>query len=134
MTRLLPMQSPRNFDKGKANEPDASGEDGDAADLPPPRVKVGDYVQWTSGGVDQFKPPRQVLEILPDGLHARVFGSPVGLAMSELTVVEPNKAPVKEPVVASSAYRADNEELKSDISVLMRGKHLEIMATWMRGD
>jgi hypothetical protein len=100
------------------------------ADYPPPpppsKIKVGDYVQWTSDGVDQFNPPRKVEEILPDGMHVRVFGSLAGISMSELTVVDPNKTQAKEPVAASSGYRAD--ETQSDISVLMRGKHLEIMA------
>ena len=48
--------------------------------------------------------------------------------MNELTVVEEPKLLPKEPVVANSAYRADNVECKSDYLVLMRGNRLEITA------
>jgi hypothetical protein len=51
-------------------------------------VKVGDFVQWTSNGVDQFNPPRKVEFVAPDGGHVRVFGSPTGIKMSDVTVVE----------------------------------------------
>ncbi len=60
---------------------------------PPATVKVGDYVQWTSGGVDQFKPPRKVTSII--GRHAFVHGSQTGIDMSELTVVA---APTPSPI------------------------------------
>lgn len=95
---------------------------------PPPSIKVGDFVQWTPNGADQFNPPRKVVEILPDLLHARVFGSQTGIPMSELTMVDQPKTQTPESVVANSAHRADNSESKSDVSVLMRGKRLEIMA------
>jgi hypothetical protein len=108
-------------------EQDAEEDDPPPPPPPPPlKVKVGDYVQWTSDGVDQFKPARKVLEILPDGVHAVVFGSKTGIPMSDLTVVDPPKA--IEPISANSAYRADNAESKSDYLVLMRGDRLEITA------
>jgi hypothetical protein len=94
----------------------------------PPAVKVGDHVQWTSNGVDQFNPPRKVVELLPDGIHAIVFASKTGIPMSELVVVEPPKTPQIKPVTANSAYGADNAESKSDYLVLMRGDRLEITA------
>lgn len=52
-------------------------------------IKVGDYVQWTSAGVDQFSAPRRVLEIAGEnGEWAFVEGSPTGIPMNQLTVVD----------------------------------------------
>lgn len=55
-----------------------------------PPIKVGDYVQWTSGGADQFEAPRKVLEIVnQDGEWALIEGSSTGVPMSELTIQPP---------------------------------------------
>jgi len=51
------------------------------------KVKIGDYVQWSPGGVEQFQPPRQIEWISDDGRFARAFGSPTGMPLRELTVV-----------------------------------------------
>jgi len=51
------------------------------------QVKLGDFVQWTSGGVDQFPTPQQVLSTNDD--WAFVEGSETGVPMSELTVQAP---------------------------------------------
>ena len=54
-------------------------------------IRVGDYVQWTSGGVDQFVQPRAVKQLninTVDGEeYARVEGSRTGIPVKELTVV-----------------------------------------------
>src|ERR1700733_1247517 len=52
-----------------------------------PAPQVGDYVQWTSDGVDQFKPARKVTQIRDR--HVWVDGSQTGMPISEVTVVEP---------------------------------------------
>ena len=49
-----------------------------------PALEVGDYVQWTSDGVDQFKPARQVTQI--QDRHVWVDGSQTGIPISEVTV------------------------------------------------
>lgn len=70
---------------------------------PPPSVKVGDYVQWTSAGVDQFSVPRRVLEIVGDaGEWARVEGSDTGIPMSELTIQKTAEATKTPPGQQSS--------------------------------
>src|SRR6202158_3127525 len=60
--------------KGGANigEPGS----GKGSETPPPKVKVGDYVQWTSNGLDQFRPVRKVEKV--EGGHVWVFGSNTG--------------------------------------------------------
>jgi hypothetical protein len=57
----------------------------------PRSATIGDLVQWTSGGVDQFETPRRVR-----GIHRRdgkewafIEGTNTGVILSELTVVTP---------------------------------------------
>ena len=52
-----------------------------------PAPQVGEYVQWTSDGVDQFKPARKVTQI--QDRYVWVDGSQTGIPTSEVTVVEP---------------------------------------------
>jgi hypothetical protein len=81
---------------------------------PPPAVKVGDYVQWISSGVEQFKPARRVIGIFPDGKHVQVFGSNTGVPMSEAVVVD--KPPLASPmgnlprIDSGSAWGQDENE------------------------
>jgi hypothetical protein len=70
-------------------------EDADNGESSP---NIGDYVQWTSRGVDQFPEPRVVAGISDDGSHAFVEGNPEGIPMSELTLQDtPNAAPPLPP-------------------------------------
>lgn len=120
--------------------PAANKKDAEIKDKAPP--KVGDYVQWTSGGADQFSPPRKVTSISEDGKFAMVHGSLTGVPMSEVMVVETPKVPpagvvpplagdaavmaagTGAPKSASSAYAGHDGEL----NVLLRGQRLEISA------
>jgi hypothetical protein len=110
---------------------DANEEEDEESDPPPPpsfQAKVGDYVQWISNGVEQFKLPRRIVGIFPGGTHAQVFGSNAGVPMSELSVVDPpapsltRNAPAR--VDASSAWGAGENEL----NVLQKGNRLQISA------
>jgi hypothetical protein len=89
-------------------------------------IKVGDHVQWTSNGQDQFSAPQRVNWVSEGGTHARVLGSMTGIPTGELTVVGPPRAPpVGQPKkTASSAYAGHDGEL----NVLLRGNRLEITA------
>jgi hypothetical protein len=91
----------------------------------PSAVKVGDYVQWTSGGVDQFSVPRKVLTLFEDGKHAQVHGSPGGVPMSELTVVE---APKPKLVGVGAPLTSEGGKTSPDINILMAGQRLQITA------
>lgn len=80
----------------------------------PVKVKVGDFVKWTSGGVDQFA-ARKVEWISEDGSYLRVIGNNTGIPMNEIEKVEnvqtppaPTAAPVHQPV-PSSAKEAGEE-------------------------
>jgi hypothetical protein len=46
--------------------------------------KVGDYVQWESGGVLQFPEPKKLRELSSDGTYAFVEGSYTGLPVAQL--------------------------------------------------
>lgn len=66
------------------------------------RPEVGDLIQWESGGVLQFDPPRKVRALTEaDGVTwVFVEGSMSGIQMSETTVVDrPIKAAIVPPVL-----------------------------------
>jgi hypothetical protein len=80
--------------------------------------QVGDYVQWTSDGVDQFKPARKVRQI--QDRHAWVDGSQTGMPISEVTVVEP-PASIRSQSLRPPAKSgpSNNEGDGNEISVLV---------------
>jgi hypothetical protein len=80
---------------------------------PPADVKIGDYIQRTYNGQDQFAPPRRVNWVAEDGSHVRVHGSLTGVPMTEAKVVDPPKP--ASSVAAAGAYRSDNDTSKADI-------------------
>ncbi|MCE5302800.1 MAG: hypothetical protein LLF97_06780 [Planctomycetaceae bacterium] len=68
------------------DKPGSGGQSGNSH----PEPKVGDFVQWTSGGVCQLSEPKRVLGVSDDGQFAFVDGSQTGLPMSELTTTTPD--------------------------------------------
>jgi hypothetical protein len=81
-----------------------------------PATRVGDYVQWTSDGVDQFKPSRKVTQI--QDRHVWVDGSQTGIPISEVTVVEP-LAPIPVAKLPTSAKSESSDKDGDEISVLV---------------
>jgi hypothetical protein len=69
---------------GEAETEDSAGQD-DGLSTPAQKIKVGDYVQWESGGVLQFKDPRQVRAIQSHQGKEWVFvkGSSGGIPMEQ---------------------------------------------------
>lgn len=57
------------------------------------KATVGDLVQWTSNGVDQFTEPKKVDEITADGQWLYVADSKTGIRVSEVTVIDSAAAP-----------------------------------------
>jgi len=53
-----------------------------------PGPKIGDLVQWESGGQIQFIEPRKIRDFSSDGLWAFVEGDSTGLPVGELTITE----------------------------------------------
>jgi hypothetical protein len=83
-----------------------------------PAPQVGEYVQWTSDGVDQFKPARKVTQI--QDRYVWVDGSQTGIPLSEVTVVEP-PAPIPVATLTTPAKSgpSDKEGDGNEISVLV---------------
>jgi hypothetical protein len=100
------------------------------SDLPPPNVKVGDYVQWTSDGIDQFKPVRQVVKV-EDG-HVWVFGSNTGIPMEQVTITDPPAPkpvlPPAQTIISDPNARDEGPSDAPQIDVLLRGNRLQITA------
>ncbi len=68
----------------KAGTIDDNGEE----DETPPEVKVGDTIQWTSLGVDQFPTPLKVRAINETGEWLFVEGHETGIPIDEVEIVE----------------------------------------------
>lgn len=99
-------------------------------DETPNLVMVGEYVRWTSGGVEQFATPRRVNWVSDDGRFARVHGSTTGIPVSEITVVEAPKPPPSGSAANAGLPPGIIEVQKKppDINILMTGQRLEITA------
>lgn len=93
--------------------------------------KVGDYVQWTVNGADQFKPVRQVTKIAGDFIW--VFGSNTGVPLEQVTIASaPAPKPVMEAGKSLTVEPSERDLGPSDdaqqIDVLLRGNRLQITA------
>lgn len=86
----------------------------------PQVFKVGDWVQWTSGGVDRFATPKKVSWINADDGFLRVEGSMTGLPISEVSHA------------AAPAIKADAFVLQppppGELQMLLTGGRLQITA------
>ena len=51
--------------------------------------KIGDFIQWTSQGVDQFQEPHRIVGVSEDGLYVFVEGTTTGVPMSQTTKEKP---------------------------------------------
>lgn len=80
---------------------DADGDDESDGDEEKP--KVGDFVQWTSQGVEQFPTPQPLKGISPDGAFGFVEITNTGIPMDQLTVAEAPKGEAKTPAAAIGA-------------------------------
>lgn len=80
------------------------------------KVNIGDFVQWTSGGVDQFTRLRRVVQFSEDGKFAFVEGERTGLPMDELTIGEAPAQPAlpRKPIIQDGATNTRNEVFSLD--------------------
>ena len=95
---------------------------------PPPAVRIGDYIQWKSNGIDQFRQPRKVVGLFDDGTHVQVFGSNTGIPVNELSVVQ---APAPSPPsigVGSAEGGSAWAQGENELNVLQKGNRLQITA------
>jgi hypothetical protein len=89
---------------------------------PPQLVKVGDHMQWTISGQDQFPSPKRANWVSEDGTHVRVHGSMTEIPVNETRVVNPPSVP--------GASKPQTNPSRLDINILLvAGGLLEITAT-----
>jgi hypothetical protein len=118
-------------DHGDEGDEDANGRAKEHSKEPPSRrvrlydVNVGDYAQWTSGGVDQFKPPRRVTRV--EGEYAFVHGSLTGIPMAELTVVDP-PAIAPPSMVSKRSTTGRDPVIDANLRLSSGGSRLQITA------
>ena len=111
------------FGGDQAAEDDRLGED----ELPD--VKEGDLIQWTSDGVDQFRPPATVLGFSDDGQWVFTDQGRSGIPLSEVSVVgssppeKPTPPPAPPHVLAAMSQRlGEDDPLPEGTSILTKGK------------
>lgn len=114
-----------------ANVDDGISEGADVLD-----INVGDYIQWTSGGQDQFNPARRVTSISDDRQYIQVEGSNTGIPVTEVSKSTPpiNNAvnnttapPQTHNVITETSTGFDDLE-ENDIKVLLDGGRLRVSA------
>ncbi|KAA5804019.1 hypothetical protein F1654_09570 [Alkalicaulis satelles] len=76
----------------------SAGEAGESSSMQPlegsaTTPKVGDYVQWDSGGALQFEKPRRIRWVSDDEAWLAVEGSDTGIPMTEVSIEKPPAPP-----------------------------------------
>lgn len=100
----------------------------DPVENPMTVVKVGDFVQWTISGSDQFKSPKKVEWISDAGDFLRVQGSPTGIAIDQVTVTDPPSPPKPDMPMSPGAAGPAPKVGDNDINVYLSGHRLQITA------
>jgi hypothetical protein len=107
-------------DKVHAEDGSSDG-DSDSGYVP----QVGDYVQWESQGMHQFKEPVKVLSISTDRTHAFVEGTSTGIPVGQLIRAA---APLTAPQVhVSRAPLLPQTNMQEDVYSLPEGR---IVVQW----
>ena len=96
---VIPDPKTRGAEEFGLEEVDTYLADEVETDVDASPIKVGDEVQWTSEGVDQFpEGKRKITQIFEDEGYATVEGSETGIPLTDLNKVRA-EAPVSEPKV-----------------------------------
>ncbi len=88
--------SPNNTEVVETGDKAGEKRSGNVPETPPKPVKVGDRVQYTSQGTEQFQVPRVVTKVIRDaerGWFVGVQGELGALPMEQVTVVERQQTP-----------------------------------------
>jgi hypothetical protein len=94
-----------------------------------PGVKSGDWIQWVSQGIEQFRRPKKIVGFTDDGAHAFLEGEKTAVPTGELEIVPaPFAPPVKPPIKGGSTRRESSEDLtmRQDTYSLDNGGELTI--------
>ncbi len=83
-----------SFAKLSTSDSVSQGEEDSHEDNDHPKIKVGDYIQWESQGMFQFRDPMRVSGFSDDGQFLFVDGEKTGVPVVEASIVD---APVSLP-------------------------------------
>jgi hypothetical protein len=102
-------------------------------DEKPVRVKVGDFVQWVSQDMDQFRENKKVVGFSDDGTYAFFEGEKTGAPVGELEIGEPpESAPPPPPPPLRNPLRRQQVEgdrsMRQDVFSLDDGG--EVTISW----
>ena len=102
---------------------DRSSDGGKSVERNPPTV--GDYVQWESQGIEQFREPKRVTALSIDGTHAFVDGGSTGvpvvqLIRKEATWIRSSPAPPQPPFGRSTVLPTTT--VQEDVYSLPEGR------------
>jgi hypothetical protein len=82
---------------------------------------IGDWVQWEPKGVMQFREPKRITSLSPDGAYAFVEGNGTGLPVSELTRQEKPASAVVQSAIQEAFPRPEKQTMRQDIFSLTEG-------------
>lgn len=92
------------------------------------KAKVGDHIKWIAGDVVQFE-ARKVEWVSDDGSFLRVFGSPTGIPMEQIEIVE---SPAAGSVVGNAFLKPkpqnDAKAAKIDMTAYVVNGRLQLTA------
>ena len=119
----------------KLTESDKVGETGKGVE-PEHQLKIGDYVQWVSQGIEQFTEFKRIAGFSEDGIYAFLENEKTGVPVGELEIGE---APKKEhppytppPILrftkAQLRHPAGGSEMRQDVFSLDNGG--EVTISW----
>jgi hypothetical protein len=78
------------------------------------RPEIGDLIQWTSGGVDQFPEPKRVRDLSTCGGFVFVDGSTTGIPIGEVAAIKPSSSAM--PDSSGGEGCGDDGPVESEIS------------------
>jgi hypothetical protein len=85
-------------------------------------AKVGDWIQWESQGMLQFKTPQRVRHVSEDGEWVAVEGSQTGLPMSEVIVEQRASDPPHEPQKKAPSFPLESGSEHAEGEEWMRSR------------
>jgi hypothetical protein len=88
-------------------------------------VKLGDFVQWESGGALQFETPRRIRWVSDDMSHVAVEGSDTGIPINQVflaaALIEKTPPPQSPPVAGSTSVVQSKEGQRTAIFPVSEG-------------
>jgi hypothetical protein len=105
---------------------------------PPKPIKQGEFVQWTSQGVDQFDLPRRVVGASEDGRFVFVEGTRTGIPANQVAVVDPptvdrapSRRPISQPGMREDTFTLDEGQVVIQLPDRLSASSFEDLKDWL---